>query len=344
MDIELLQPDFITQGIKDLIKEAKTMFRLNVNGKRYYASVENGVEWYPSVTTIISNVVPKSVGMQLLMQEKGREFSSWMAELAHQGTFIHTEIGDYLLKREEAKYSDEEKELYSFDDFEERIRDFMHYKRLNYDIKKWDIELKPKVVSFLRFIDEYEVEPLAVELIVNYSDDMVQFAGAMDLLAYVSYEEKGFWGEVYKTTAKKGLPKETKQKVRKLAAIDFKTGTSGFYPEYELQLQMYRRAYKQMTGVEVDMIMNVSPTKFMTGNTPGYRVKEWKDSDESLLDIYLDLHSRTYEKPKEIAQYKGSIMTGDSIESLFSYTKADDVVLGLDKVKKYLETKELETV
>ena len=343
-ELETVKPDFLTEEYKLKLEDFPPMYRMNYNHSRYYVTAEGGeVDWYSSVTSIIGQVVPKSVGMELLMMSKGTEFNTWMAELAHQGTFIHNQIGNYLLRRELAKdYADSETFLiYSFFDFEDEIKKYFLEKRLNYDVKKWDIELKPKIVSLIRFIEEYEVEPLAVEMIVRYKDELVQYAGALDLLCFITVEEEGEWGELYKSGVNRGLPKITKKKVRKLAIIDFKSGTSGFFPEYGIQLQMYAKALYQMIGLNVDAIMNVAPTKFMNGNTPGYSVKDWKElvNKEKLNDI-LRMFSRDYSKPDQIVSYDGEINPGGSIESIFRYQKADEFVLGLSKVQK---TQELET-
>lgn len=276
--------------------------------------------------------------------EKGKEFNTWMAELAHQGTFIHSQIGDYIQRQElSKKYEDRETFLiYSFFDFEDKIKAYFQEKRLNYDVKKWDIELKPKVVSLIRFIQEYEVEPLAVEMIVNYQDDIVQYAGALDLLAMITVEEKGEWGEYYKSGKQKGLPKESKKSIRKLAIIDFKSGTSGFFPDYGIQLNMYAKALYQMTGIKVDCIMNVAPTKFMNGNTPGYSVKDWTgDIDEEKIKDMFRIFSRDYKKPDSIVSYDGEINPGDDISSIFRYQPADEFVLNLAKVNNNNNLKEI---
>lgn len=340
-ELETLTPDFITPMMAEKLEDSPPMYRMNFNHSRYYVKVEDGkVEWYPSVTSIIGQVIPKSVGLELLMMEKGKEFNTWMAELAHQGTFIHSQIGDYIQRQElSKKYEDRETFLiYSFFDFEDKIKAYFQEKRLNYDVKKWDIELKPKVVSLIRFIQEYEVEPLAVEMIVNYQDDMVQYAGALDLLAMITVEEKGFFGETYKSGKQKGMPKETKQRVRKIALIDFKSGTSGFFDEYGIQLKMYARALYQMTGIKVDCILNVGPTKFMNGNTPGYSVKDWTDKiEDKTVDLYLDVFAMNYEKPDTIAVFDGALTPTGDISSLFRYQDADEFVLNLGKVNRQLE-------
>lgn len=340
-DIEQIEPDFITSGIREKIAHCPIFFRMNYNYSRYYVTVEDEeVDWYPSVTSIIKSVIPTSTGLELLMMEKGKEFNTWMAELAHQGTFIHTEIGQYLLSREEAKYSNNPDEftVYSFDYFEDRVKEYMKEKRLNYDVKKWDIELKPKIVSFIRFIIEHQIEPLAVEIIVSYKDDKLQYAGASDLLCYMTVDEKGYHGEVYKSGANKGMPKETKRAVRKLALVDFKSGTSGFFDEYGIQLELYKRAFYQMSGIEVDSIINVGPTKFMNGNTPGYSLKDWTGLvDEKKVDLYLQIFQSNYTRPDRIAVYRGEITGKDDLESIFRYEEADQFVRDLAKVSKTLE-------
>lgn len=340
-ELEKVSYDFIAKQLENQITDQPTYFRMNHNHSRYYVTVENGiVEWYPSVTSIIKQVIPPSVGMQLLMMEKGKEFNTWMAELAHQGTFIHTEVSTYIHNRELATQYEESDDyiLYSLNYFEDKIKEYFEEKRLNYDVKKWDIELRPKVVSLIKFVLDYEVEPLAIEMIVGYQNNKIQYAGACDLLANVTIEEKGFFGEVYKSGKQKGMPKETKQKVRKIALIDFKSGTSGFFDEYGIQLKMYARALYQMTGIKVDCILNVGPTKFMNGNTPGYSVKDWTDKiEDKTVDLYLDVFAMNYEKPEQIAVFDGALTPTGDISSLFRYQDADEFVLNLAKVNRQLE-------
>lgn len=327
--VELIQPDFVSPELKETFDLLPKFFRTNVAKMRHYLRItNNSVKWFPSVTTVISKAVPDGDGLNMLRTQKGENFHSWMNELAHQGTFIHKEIGDYLRT-----------EKFSWEFFETRVKAYLEKHNVtHYDLESWIYTLRPKIVALLRFIKEMKVTPLANEIVVSYEDREkgLCYAGAIDLIGYVNVREKGYHGEVYKSGTKKGEPKETYQEARKLMIIDFKSGTS-FFKTYGMQLKMYKMALEQSTGLKVDGIMNVCPKEYKNGNQPNYNYKIWEDSEVKNVETYLELFFDEYKRPEKVAVFKGEMNGQDGIDSIFSYKEADEYVKDLSKVKQVQE-------
>jgi hypothetical protein len=103
--------------------------------------------------------------------------------------------------------------------------------------EKWLRLLRQDVLSFVSWVQDYNVKPLAIEVPLCTGDAHLGFAGTVDLVCLLDVDVKGFFGETYKAGAKKGEPKETKRTERKLAIVDFKSGRTGhFYDSNEWQL------------------------------------------------------------------------------------------------------------
>ena len=327
--LEQILPDFIAPELQERFQQLPRFYRTNIGKKRHYVTIQNGiVKWYPSVTTVISKAVPDSDGLNMLRTQKGDKFHSWMNELAHQGTFIHKEIGEYLRTQK-----------FSWDFFDTRVKSYLEKHNVtHYDVESWIYTLQPKIVALLKFIKEMKVTPLANEIVVSFEDKKkgLCYAGAIDLIGYINIKEKGFHGEVYKSGTKKGEPKETYKEVRKLMIIDFKSGKS-FFKTYGMQLKMYKTALEQSTGLKIDGIMNVCPKEYKSGNEPNYNYKIWEEDEVKNVQTYLELFFDEYERPEKVAVFEGEMNGQDGVESIFSYKNADDYIRDLSKVKQMEE-------
>lgn len=130
-----------------------------------------------------------------------------------------------------------------------------------------------------------DLKPLAIELVLTNPQD--GYAGAIDLCAEITIEEKGFFGDVYKTGANAGKPKETKRQRRIRAIIDFKSGRKGFFPEHEVQLLAYKTMWNMhFEKYPVEKVFNWSP-KDWRGTTPTYNFKDQTESKNAQKLPYL---------------------------------------------------------
>lgn len=99
--------------------------------------------------------------------------------------------------------------------------------------------IRPHVENYIRFLDQFEVDPVLVEVVVVHYD--IGYAGTLDLIADITNPQTG---------------------ERERWLLDLKTGEKGIWPETALQLSAYRAAqfYVDNQGNEQPMLA-VDPDK-----------------------------------------------------------------------------------
>lgn len=253
----------------DALREApERVYRLNSSGHRYYYTFDENGEprFFVSVTTFIKQTLPTSPILVKWMADMGYEESQrYAAERANYGTFMHGQIADLLITRK-----------YDLNVLKSRLKRYVETEQLPSDFINYADDLKKDILSFAQFMIDTKLKPLAIEIILTHPRD--GYAGALDLACELEIEEKGYFGETYKTGANAGKPKQSTITKRVRAIIDFKSGKKGFFEEHEIQLQ----AYKEMWDIHfpnnpVDKILNWSP-KDWRGQTPTYNLKDQTNS------------------------------------------------------------------
>jgi hypothetical protein len=251
-------------NLEKLIKQPEPMYRMDMGGGRLYYRFEDGEPvFYTSVTTMIKNTLPTSPHLIKWIADRGQEEGMAEAlERATYGTFMHAECATLLTTGK-----------YDLDKLGAKLELFLTGEKMPYK-KEWEEPLKKDILAFAQFMIDYNVSPLAIEIILYHPTD--GYAGAIDLVCEMDYEEKGFFGETYASGANKGQPKESKRKRRILAIIDLKSGRKGFYESHELQLQAYANMWQIHYEECVERVYNWSPKDWR--GTPSYNLKDQTDS------------------------------------------------------------------
>jgi len=139
----------------------------------------------------------------------------------------------------------------------------------------WLHDIKRDVLAFAQFLIDYEVKPLAIEIVIASRE--YGYAGAIDLVCEMWVDVKGFFGETYKSGDKKGQPKESTMKKRMVCIVDFKSGRKGFYEAHEIQLHAYKKAFNEnFPKIQIDKLFNFAPAEWV--NAPSYKLKDQTDS------------------------------------------------------------------
>lgn len=240
------------------------------NNRFYYTVSEDGeVELYSSATTLIRDGYAEDTAAlekwRNVLRAEGKSPEQELNYLATRGTIMHFLLGEVIQGKELpignlteyiVENAPEVASIYNFN--EVVIKDYT-----------WLIK---SVLSFNQFVVDFSVKPLALELIMK--SDVYKVASPIDLVCTMEIEEKGFFGEVYKTGEKKGQPKESKQKRTIVAVVDFKS--NNFYDKHYLQLQLYKRILKEnYPGLEIGGLFNWSPKDWLT--SPTYNLKQQED-------------------------------------------------------------------
>lgn len=241
---------------KTLIEPPYKVWQLNSKGHRYYYRYDDAgnPEFFPSVTTILSQTLPKAPHLIQWIANKGiEEAERYKGERAEYGTFMHAAFEELLINR-----------AYDLDGLKGKLKEYIEVYRLPDDFIYYADDLKKDVLAFAQFVLDYDVRPLAVEIALVHP--YYKYAGMIDcpctMLAKIGGDE------------------------RINAIVDFKSGRKGFYEESEIQLGMYRDMWNvNFEQFPVTRIFNFSPKDWR--KRPSYNLKEQTDSPNIRKIPYL---------------------------------------------------------
>ena len=241
----------------DALKEPPyRVFQLNSDGYRYYYRFnENGEpEFYPSVTTLLKQVMPTPPALLDWMVANGKENATEKRDIAAAyGTFMHGQFETLIINRR-----------YDFDNVPAVLLAYMEREHVPESLfSQWVVKVRKDVLAFAQFVKDYNVKPLAVE--IGLVHPKFHYAGCLDLPCVMTD------------------PKTAKTFT---AIVDFKSGRKGFFEEHELQLHLYREMWNvNFENVPIERVFNFSPKDWRT--KPTYNLKDQTDSVNAKKLPYL---------------------------------------------------------
>lgn len=335
-EIEVVKPEYVDPRFVDNISR-KPMYRLQQGKFRHYFTFTNPadvqgmqgqvyrpidfVKFYPSVTTIIGYRQPESEFLLEMISKMGLvEFRKWFGLTAKFGTLDHILSLEHLASGVTA-----DKRYLNFDLIPQRVEDYIAKHKLDVNHYAWIEKIQQDMLAFRQFYIDYNVVPLAIEALGYWDDGIYRFGGALDIICEMDYTEKGYFGEIYKTGAQKGQPKESKQTKRITAIIDLKSGRNGFREEHREQLVMYDMIAEKCFGIKVDRLYNVSPKDWTA--KPDYHLKDQTDGRTlgkipHLLGLFFD----DYKGPKDIKIISGSLTGTQDYSDVCRKVNAHDFI------------------
>ncbi|MDA7514206.1 PD-(D/E)XK nuclease family protein [bacterium] len=264
-----------------LIEPKEKLYRLDSkSGDRYYYKFGDGGKpnFYMSVTTFISKALPSNFFLIKWIAEMGvQRAEEYKLERAAYGTFLHGATEELTINR-----------AYDLDKLDVRLKEYIDSKELSPSfLGSWYVEMQKDILAYAQFIIDHDVKPIAIEIML--ASEKMGVAGALDLVCEMDWEEKGFWGEVYKSGARKDEPKETKKKIRIKAIVDTKSGKKGFYESHELQLHTYKMMFEEnYPEHKIDKVFNWSGSHWRS--RPDYKLKDQTGSKTAVkIPYYVDL-------------------------------------------------------
>lgn len=240
-----------------LREPAYRVFQLNSEGHRYYYRFNDAgePEFYPSVTTLLKQVMPTPPALLDWMIANGKDGSVEKRDLAAAyGTFMHIQFETLIINRR-----------YDFDNVPAVLLDYMERENLPEKVfSEWCVKIRKDVLAFAQFARDYNVVPMAVEIGLVHPE--FHYAGCVDLPCIMT---------------------EPKTGKKFTAIVDFKSGRKGFYEEHELQLHLYREMWNvNYPDVPVERVFNFSP-KDWRGPKPTYNLKDQTESVNAKKLPYL---------------------------------------------------------
>lgn len=254
MTVEEMMAMFFDE--KTLIEPPYKVWQLNSKGHRYYYRYDDAgnPEFFPSVTTILSQTLPKAPHLINWIANKGiEEAERYKGERAAYGTFMHAAFEELLINR-----------AYDLDGLKGKLKEYIEVYQLPDDFIYYADDLKKDVLAFAQFVLDYDVRPLAVEIALVHP--YYKYAGMIDCPCTMR--------------AKIGSDDRIN------AIVDFKSGRKGFYEESEIQLGMYRDMWNvNFEQSPVTRIFNFSPKDWR--KKPSYNLKEQTESPNIRKIPYL---------------------------------------------------------
>ncbi len=212
----------------------------------------------------------------------------------------------------------------------------MDKERIEYIMGKYGNEMRKDLLSFAQWMVDYNVKPLAIELMLK--SDVYGVATPIDFICEMDEVYEGFSdSDFYKSGDKKGQPKSTKLRRRINAIIDFKSGQKNFYESHQMQLALNLLIFTEnYPDIPIHKLYNWSPKDWKS--SPTYNFKDQTDVDwEKAKLVFAQGLINHKRKPKRIEVFSGELRLKDGFEfnKLYSHQSIDDYILGLNP--EYLE-------
>lgn len=294
----------------------RSYIRINPDG-----TLENPLRLYTSLTTAISSAAPMERSLLEWHCRLGLQEAERYTKMRQMyGTLLHLEIGKFLIGGG----------IYDFNTTQEVVEEYTsQHSYWQPECAKWHDELKYDMAAFMQFYFDYKVIPLGIEYVLLSERG---FGTLIDLVCRMTISEKGFHGEVYKTGANKGQPKETKQEREITAIINFKSGRHQFYRTNGIQIECERQLWEEnFPDLPLDAAYNWSPKEW-TSN-PGYNLKDWTgDVTREEVDAILKLAEIRYASRATGKEYL-------TIEGVVSTPEALQVALKRESIEDYCNRK-----
>lgn len=265
-----------------LLTDPPIVYRHDVKGWRKYYSINKLLKYIEksSVTTILDKVMPLPFWLEQWRASYGiNKANEIMKQAGFYGTLLHTCLGDYLIAKK-----------FDLSTIPARIRTYVYSNRISFDTWDWDDKLRHDILAFHHFVMHYNVNPLAVELVL-ISDDK-GYGGAIDLVCEMTIGS-GENGKILKTDIKfdkNGEIREDKTR-RVIAIIDFKSGRHGFSESNEAQVHMYKNLFTEhYPHVPIEKVFNWAPKDWNKSDAPSYFLKDQTDSPEQFcIEHYVSI-------------------------------------------------------
>jgi len=194
---------------------------------------------------------------------------------------MHKLIGSYLMMN-----------AFDFDTVEEEVQAYLSEQ--NYyqsETNGWASKLQYDLIAFIKFAQDCDITPLGIEYVLLSKRG---FGTLIDLVCEMTIQEKGFWGELYKSGDNKGEPKATTRERKIKALINFKSGRHSFYRSNGIQVNAEKQLWEEnFPDIPLEAAYNWSPKEWLY--TPEYNLKDWAgEIEQGEIDAVLSLAEIRY--------------------------------------------------
>jgi hypothetical protein len=254
--------------IQNKLVAKNKVYRIDDKMRYYYTFVNDQIQIYPSVTSILSGIMPTSEYLIKWYADYGfQKAKQMMNEKALYGTLMHICFSELLTKS-----------YFDLSTIQARIATFAAANNIDFDTHNWQYSLKDDLLALYQFIKDYEIEPIAIEVpLVSHTH---KIAGTIDLVVRMKVGT-GVGGKVLKNDVKidaYGTIVEDKRKDI-VVLLDWKSGRHGFYATNAAQIHFYKLLWEDnFPEIAIDKVYNWAPKDWT--ETPTYLFTDQTDSIE----------------------------------------------------------------
>lgn len=277
---------------QEILQRLPVLRRIDSKSDRFYYSADDGISFYPSVTTIIDACAPMPFGLKKWYADMGWDNArEAMDRAAHYGTCMHMLIAEFLQRKQITL--DEEIDI--------RVKQYRDENELDFNNQWWADSLRKDILSFAAFANEKNLEVLAIEVPLS---SKLGYGGTADIVGELDFNKK-----------------------RVRAIIDEKSGKKGFYETHELQLHAYKEAWNEtVPDLPVTMVFNWAPKDWT--KEPTYTLTNQTDSENAgkfwhYLQIFKQYHDT---KPKPFIACKGTVHLGREFAANYEVIDVEKVL------------------
>lgn len=313
----VVEPQFYNHSL--LIKNPPLVFRRDILGNRKYYTFNKDMRYLEagSCTTILNKVTPLPSYLEKWRAEYGLKKADEIAsQSAKYGTLLHICIADFLKNR---KF-----DLLTLD---ARIYTYIRENFITFDTHKWEEKLKQDLTAFAKFTRDYDVEPLAVEIVLI--SERLKYGGAIDLVCKMRIGT-GENGKILKSDIKVDKGGQiVADKTRVITAvIDFKSGRHGFSDSNAAQVHMYRNLWMEYyPHIPIDRVFNWAPKDWNEVDDSLFYLKDQTDSiEKDLIKYYVAIFYKKYNSTiNSITTINGTLEYGSDISKNISIEKFEEI-------------------
>ncbi len=272
------------------------MYRFDIRGGRNYFTLQAADDpdktepvFFTGITTLTHRMIPKEEALIKWMASMGYDNAiAYRDERALYGTLMHTVFAKFLI--------DGSVDLNLIDSVVDNY--IQTHQLYHISVAAWAHDIKQDLIGFAQFCIDYQIKPLAIEVTLGNPEKRI--AGTVDLVCKMTIEEKGYYGEVYKSGAKKGQPKETKMSREVYAIVDFKSGRNSHGGVHNAaQLFFYKDlVHYTWEDITIERMYNWNPKNWRT--MPGYTLTNQSETySNEQADHLLQLFKLENKSPEE---------------------------------------------
>lgn len=216
---ETLTADWLSKDF--IIENQERIYRFDNRGTRFYLKYDGKkIVSAPGVTSVLKKTAPMGFGLLEWYAKNGMDKAGeLMFEAQNYGTLLHIVFGR-LLRGESIDLED-----IAMDGM---IEDFCLEHIMPWQMTKpeWRRKLKQDIIGIVQWVQDFEVEPIAIEYPFVYENSGKPYSGTIDLVCK--------------------LKPRSNAKEKIVAIIDLKSGRHAAYDDNAIQLFAYQLAWNDL--------------------------------------------------------------------------------------------------